>query len=397
MQLTPIRVPGKRKARSEKDEKASRKAAKISPASASVKSENSQSSEFRAKGSKKRSLKSLKSRRKMSLLERLPTELLETVYLYALNINLPRASPIISGKLSSELIYHKTVIAAFGPTWEYWKQFEQEFDIHGCRRAFLDPDNSYLLFGPPKYDVDSQVVLQSNVLSCRWARTPVILKAKQIWLLEHNIPDGAIWFVRESEGVNRFRTGWENESGKLLPKEIYNFDDDFDGFSDYCLRDTPDPEVLIDYNCKAGIEHDAQLPNRILVGPWNEEDIRLLFWLLATSGMRNAISIGDTRAVVLLSWLGLAARTDHSLLRWALRNVGGNKANVITHLILSIESAYQNIMRPQSKKIRDMLDYKILEELEFTKEEGELSGNQPLANLAQTIMECRALQKFLGH
>jgi hypothetical protein len=113
--------------------------------------------------------------------------------------------------------------------------------------------------------------------------------------------------------------------------------------------------------------------------------------------MRNAISTGDTRAVVLLSWLGLATRIDHSWLRWALRNVSGNKANIVMHLILSIASAYQPIEEPPSKEIRHMVDYTILEELESTKDEGKLSGNQELANLAQTIMESRALQKFLGH
>jgi len=46
----------------------------------------------------------------MSLLEKLPTELLEKVYLYAMNTDLPRSSPIIAGKLSREFIYIQTII-----------------------------------------------------------------------------------------------------------------------------------------------------------------------------------------------------------------------------------------------------------------------------------------------
>jgi hypothetical protein len=55
----------------------------------------------------------------MSNLEKLPTELLERVFFYCLNIDLPRSSPVIGGKLSSETVYMRTIIAAFGVTWSW--------------------------------------------------------------------------------------------------------------------------------------------------------------------------------------------------------------------------------------------------------------------------------------
>lgn len=55
----------------------------------------------------------------MCSLEKLPTELLEEVFLYAQNLSLPLSSPVIATKLSSEAIYVKTVIQAFGLTWEH--------------------------------------------------------------------------------------------------------------------------------------------------------------------------------------------------------------------------------------------------------------------------------------
>ncbi len=67
-----------------------------------------------------RKLDNIKAKRKMSLLERLPTEILENVFLYCLNLGLPRASPVIAGKLSSEIVYSHTIISALGPTWEKW-------------------------------------------------------------------------------------------------------------------------------------------------------------------------------------------------------------------------------------------------------------------------------------
>lgn len=54
----------------------------------------------------------------MSQLEILPTELLEKVYFYSMNLDLARASPVIGGKLSSKTIYARTILGAFIPTWE---------------------------------------------------------------------------------------------------------------------------------------------------------------------------------------------------------------------------------------------------------------------------------------
>ena len=53
----------------------------------------------------------------MSSLERLPVELLEKIFLFCMNLDLPRSSPVVGGKLSSEIIYSQTLINAFGPTW----------------------------------------------------------------------------------------------------------------------------------------------------------------------------------------------------------------------------------------------------------------------------------------
>jgi hypothetical protein len=79
----------------------------------------------RSKKAKKRTMKTMKSRRKMSNLEKLPTELLEKVFLYCMNFDLPRSSPILGGKLSSETMYTQTIIHAFGPHWEACVRKEQ--------------------------------------------------------------------------------------------------------------------------------------------------------------------------------------------------------------------------------------------------------------------------------
>jgi len=71
----------------------------------------------------------------MSLLEKLPTELLEKVFLYCMNLDLPRSSPVLAGKLSSEVVYLHTIAAAFSPTWDKWHARERFRRVKGSSRV----------------------------------------------------------------------------------------------------------------------------------------------------------------------------------------------------------------------------------------------------------------------
>lgn len=137
-------------------------------------------------------MKTMKSRRKMSDLEKLPIELLEKVFLYCMNLDLPRSSPIIGGKLSSELIYTQTVINAFSPQWENCVQNEQytllqkldlgvengsyeDLERKEKEQAILQTDSVHIRLG------DDLIDSQSAILKCQWATLPVILGAKDFW------------------------------------------------------------------------------------------------------------------------------------------------------------------------------------------------------------------------
>lgn len=54
----------------------------------------------------------------MSALEKLPVEILQTIFILSLNCELPRASPIIGGKLTSKHAYLQALFAAFQETWD---------------------------------------------------------------------------------------------------------------------------------------------------------------------------------------------------------------------------------------------------------------------------------------
>lgn len=55
----------------------------------------------------------------MATLEKLPTEILTPIFLFSMNVDLPRASPIIAGKLSSRLTIVEAITNAFSPTWKH--------------------------------------------------------------------------------------------------------------------------------------------------------------------------------------------------------------------------------------------------------------------------------------
>jgi hypothetical protein len=54
---------------------------------------------------------------------------------------------------------------------------------------------------------------------------------------------------------------------------------------------------------------------------------------VALSGLRNAISTGDYRAICLLLWAGVMERIDIDILAWAVRHVGGNKIAILARLL----------------------------------------------------------------
>jgi hypothetical protein len=172
MDLTPIRVSGKNRRDNSKKAIAKRKAL-VSSMKRSTKSANpvqqrrtpgrplkeptsnavlqiSASSTPSSKKAKKRTLENIKSKRKMSLLEKLPTEILEAVFLYCLNLELPRASPVIAGKLSSEIIYLHAILSAFDPTWGKWHGREKILKT----KRYNEEDSVDTAFeGDPKFQV----------------------------------------------------------------------------------------------------------------------------------------------------------------------------------------------------------------------------------------------------
>ncbi|PMD27778.1 hypothetical protein NA56DRAFT_640553 [Hyaloscypha hepaticicola] len=337
MDLTPIRVSGKNRRDNSKKAISKRKALRRTPGrplkepTSNAASQSSASSTPSTKKFKRRTLENIKAKRKMSLLERLPTEILETVFLYCLNLELPRASPVIAGKLSSEIIYLHAILSAFDPTWGKWHGREKILKT----KRYNEEDSVDIAFeGDPKF--------QSSILRCRFVTVSRLLAAKDTWI-QKNGQDRAFkpeYFSKPQQ---------EDETLSKLTATEY-FDNDFTSFSEFTQeRDRFSIRRHYNWDVNRDLAAGVEIPSSLLLGPWTEDSIKLLFWLIkagaridwvgstsgevAREGLQRAIITGNTTAIHLLEWAGLIEELDFQTLIWSFRNAGGDKNATVNHIL----------------------------------------------------------------
>lgn len=102
-----------------------------------------------------------------SRLESLPVEIIQSIFLYSLEINLPRASPYLSRALSNQVLYTWLIRLAFSSA------------NPGSREAFFTPD-----FLPPPLDFwglswQQRQHLQTALLACRWCTLPLLRQCQR--------------------------------------------------------------------------------------------------------------------------------------------------------------------------------------------------------------------------
>ncbi|KAJ5109947.1 hypothetical protein N7532_002592 [Penicillium argentinense] len=100
-------------------------------------------------------------------LESLPREILQSIFLHSLEVNLPRASAHLSRALSNQLLYTWLIRLAFSST------------NPGSREDFFTSD-----FLPPPLDFwslswEDRQQLQTALLTCRWCTLPLIRKCQR--------------------------------------------------------------------------------------------------------------------------------------------------------------------------------------------------------------------------
>lgn len=101
MDLTPIKVRGKRSAKGEAPLVTLAKRPKHS-------------------GEGKRKQAKVRCPRASNIEKSLPLEVLERIFWFSENLNFPRASPRLGALLSGTSTLRETFLSAFGPTWDVW-------------------------------------------------------------------------------------------------------------------------------------------------------------------------------------------------------------------------------------------------------------------------------------
>ena len=108
----------------------------------------------------------------LSNLECLPVELIEKIFLYSLNVNLPRCSPSLKAALSRERVYRVLILLAF---WRDPLSGQEQGQGNGTGKG---NEAIARILRPLDYvplDEEERRVLQSTVLRCRWCTFPRVL------------------------------------------------------------------------------------------------------------------------------------------------------------------------------------------------------------------------------
>lgn len=114
-----------------------------------------------------------KKRKNISRLERLPVELIEKIFLYALNVNFARCSPLLAAAVSSERVYRVLILLAYWRDWPPSFSGVDDWDGNGASAGvarILRP----LDYVPLREE--ERRILQGTVFRCKWCTVHKVLK-----------------------------------------------------------------------------------------------------------------------------------------------------------------------------------------------------------------------------
>ncbi|RKF82651.1 hypothetical protein GcC1_012036 [Golovinomyces cichoracearum] len=367
MDLTTIVIPGKNKRRKYCKKSTNVSRSKIYHDNEEV---STSSKDVCPCTTRKKRVIFIKSRQNVSWLEKIPTEILEIIFFYCFNFELPRSSLSLGKALSSHTVYARTIQAAFEPTWR--KSY--------CLRAI----------GENECNTTENVELQSAILRCRWASLAMLLKVKRFWIRNFHFSQPL------------------NAKIEFDPQEM--LDQCFKKFSDITnLREKIPEQYEFNLGYGSDFAGKVEIPTSLITGPWSGQMLKYFFWILlswteldsvkcaasekALEGLKRAILIGDIKAIYLLVWMSRYTRCGYStlifeqnidgckVLIWALHNVGGDALAVMSHLLtLAQEQINEQHIEEIQNEITDMKF-----DLYEANDEASLVWILQLANFAQTL------------
>ncbi|KAI1804799.1 hypothetical protein F4811DRAFT_518494 [Daldinia bambusicola] len=253
MELTPIKVRGKRRRRNEVAVVVPEKRPKVS-----------------VKPKRQRSRRSRES--KASYLEKIPLEILERILWYSENVNLPRSSPLVGRLLSGHSTLRETFIAAFQPTWDAW------FGCVGDRNDSTCP-------------TEGNADFQSGLLEYSWTNISFILECWDFYvrrLAKAQSPGNNRLFHFQHLRIwgdpdNPANAMQKDDSYLVDPQEASRcFFHDYAAFRairehiGYYVRTfaEPSPSTFLQ------VHKDTCMPDSLFASPYTDESLQKLFWLV---------------------------------------------------------------------------------------------------------------------
>lgn len=139
-----------------------------------------------------------KPRKTRSRLESLPVELIEKIFLYSLNANLPRSAPLLAAAVSSERIYRALILLAF------WNDTASTPPVtSGTTIAKILRPLDYV-----PLDHDERKALQVAIMRCRWCTVDRLLSQlpnlMNLTIQRHWVNAGISMAPDQEAGLARF-------------------------------------------------------------------------------------------------------------------------------------------------------------------------------------------------
>ncbi|KAG6254513.1 hypothetical protein E4U23_006175 [Claviceps purpurea] len=217
------------------------------------------------------------SSRSLHSLQNLPLELLESIFLYSKNFALPRSSPLLGAKLSGKATLLRLFMEGFHDTWNRFFGIPVQVQQEASYPRF----NAFL---------DSDIYLQSDLLSMPWVEIDFILEAQQIWA--DKFARGRCYRHYETEGLtiqDLYQTNLHARARYMQHvrqhhKKTWKFDARACFEADYerALQFPPGIEDITHNSLlgSADVHPSVCMPVDLINGPWDEEKKRRLFWLV---------------------------------------------------------------------------------------------------------------------
>ncbi|KAI0019909.1 hypothetical protein F4780DRAFT_401218 [Xylariomycetidae sp. FL0641] len=267
MDLTPIKIRGKRRRRGEPP-------ANVLPV---AKRPKAKATGIRKKAKPRAS--------QVSYIEKeIPLEVLERIFWFSENVNLPRASLRFGRLLSGVSTLRETFIQAFGPTWEVW---------YGCVR---DPaTTSHTVHSYTGWEQDfsrfgGNPEFQSALLEYSWTDISLILACWDIWVRRcaRNRPFEYVQLWETPKAVDQVPGTTD-----VSPREPSSyFWHDWNAFRQIESQNPPEAASYFQNERPVAtwieVHRNTRIPDALLTGPWDEPALQKLFWLVRAGSQLSA-------------------------------------------------------------------------------------------------------------